>query len=101
MCVCMDDWIDVFIYACKYMEFFFLFPQALKVPYVACFGGTDVNECLQVPARKAVMQEAVAGAASLLAFTAAMKEAALAAWVHRLHLFQSLIKDFVLLWTPG
>ncbi|XP_027235287.2 glycosyltransferase 1 domain-containing protein 1 isoform X2 [Penaeus vannamei] len=54
--------------------------RALKVPYVACFGGTDVNECLQVPARKAVMQEAVAGAASLLAFTAAMKEAALAAW---------------------
>ncbi|XP_063598597.1 glycosyltransferase 1 domain-containing protein 1-like [Penaeus indicus] len=54
--------------------------RALKVPYVACCGGTDVNECLQVPARNAVMQEAVAGAVSLLAFTAAMKEAALAAW---------------------
>ncbi|XP_037798212.1 glycosyltransferase 1 domain-containing protein 1-like [Penaeus monodon] len=57
-----------------------LSPQALKVPYVACCGGTDVNECLQVPAMNAVMQEAVAGAVSLLAFTVAMKEAALAAW---------------------
>ncbi|XP_047478753.1 glycosyltransferase 1 domain-containing protein 1-like isoform X2 [Penaeus chinensis] len=54
--------------------------RALKVPYVACCGGTDVNECLQVPAMNAVMQEAVAGAVSLLAFTADMKEAALAAW---------------------
>lgn len=30
MCVCMDDWIDVFIYACKYMEFFFSVPAGAE-----------------------------------------------------------------------
>lgn len=84
-----------------------LSPQALKVPYVACCGGTDVNECLQVPAMNAVMEEAVAGAVSLLAFTVAMKEAALAAWVRRPRLYKSLINEsskkrgFALLSTPG
>lgn len=72
------------MYICMYVNTAFgLCPQALNVPYVACCGGTDVNECLRDPDKCAVMQEAVAGAASLLAFTDSMKNAALAAWVSR------------------
>lgn len=45
------------------------------------FGGTDVNECVKEAAKKEVMWRVVAGARSLVAFTAATRDTVLQIWV--------------------